>query len=267
MSVLESGLLEMVAEFVVEERLAVVFSQRIDGNDDEAGKKGRQGWNFADPWPRGNQRGLHAQLVAHHGKRNLLVVTQPSKVITIDCDTEAGLELYRSLGLPPTTTIRSGRDGAGFHFIHRPPCEGLEYTFFELAGDEEPQVTGAVRNKLHVISGIHKSGRHYELWPSTGIAQMPLEAYRKLSDGYALRSRAVREGIAYDGERVAHPGRHAYLVSRASDYADYLGHRGEVLAAHLRVDWDFGCEHEPVKPDIDEEIAKIVAHYDRGRRG
>lgn len=252
---------EMVATVVVNNGLAVVFSQRIDGDDPDAGKKGRMGWNTADPWPKGNQQGLVAQLLAHWGKRNLLVVTGSSNVVTIDCDTQAGLDLYGSFGLPPTLTIRSGRDGSGYHFVHRPPRGDLEYTFFELAGDESPEVTGAVRNKLHVLAGIHKTGRQYQIAIGPYLTELPLEVYRTLAEGYGLRHRAVREDIP-QGKKIAHPGRHDYLVQRASDYL-YLGHRGAALAAHLRVDWEYGCEQEPRKEDIDAEIAGIVEYAEQ----
>jgi hypothetical protein len=250
---------ETVASFVVDNGLAVVFSHRIDGDDPEAGKKGRSGWNTASPWPRGNRQGLVAQLKSYDGTRNLLVVTRESNVITIDCDTEAGLDYYRSLGLPNTVTISTGRDGGGFHFILRPPRENLDYSFFELAGEDVPRVTGAARTKLHVLAGVHKTGRRYKLMLEAGleIAPMPANVYTHLTEAYGVNTHRVRADIPM-GKRVEPSGRHDYLVGRASDYL-YLGHRGEALKAHLRVDWDFGCVPEPGR-DIDSEIAGIVRY-------
>lgn len=254
-----SSYAEMLADFVVENRLAVVWSQRIDGDDPEAGKKGRSGWSTADPWPRGNRQGLVAQLGAYDGKRNLLVVTRESKVITVDCDTQAGLDFYRSLNLPNTVTISTGRDGGGFHFVLRPPHEDLKFSFFELAGEDEGAVTGAASTKLHVLAGIHKTGRRYRIMQEAGleIAEMPADVYNRLAEGYGSRVRSVNQAVSY-GKLVPESGRHDYLMGWALAYRK-LERRGELLAALLRAERDYACE--PGERRIEDSEIKRMAEW------
>lgn len=250
---------EMVADIVVENGLAVVFSQRIDGDDPDAGKKGRANWNFADPWPKANKLGLVAQIEAYYGKRNLLVVTGSSNVVTIDCDTHAGLDKYRSLGAPRTLAVKSGRDGGGWHFIHRPPENPEKYTFFELAGDETtgPMVTGAVSNKLHVLAGLHKTGREYRIAGAEEIAPLPQEVYDRLVRGYRGRVRETNGMVAY-GSLVPESGRHDYLMGWAVAYKK-LGKRADLLAALLRAERDYACE--PGERLIDDAEIERMADW------
>ncbi len=250
---------EAVADFVVDNKLAVVWSHRIDRNDPDAGKKGTTGWQLATPG-----KGLSAsrdfllgQLDRNYGRRNLLVVTKPSNVLTVDCDTQVGLEKFYSLFAPATARVKSGRDGGGWHFIFRPPDEGLQYTFFELSGDEVvgPRVSGASSTKLHVLAGYHKTGREYELIPGE-IATLPQELYDRLLKGYGHNGYRIRADIP-QGKLVPASGRHDYLVGQA-EYYQALGHHGAILRAHLRVDWDLGCEPDPSR-DIDNEIERIAS--------
>ena len=253
---------EAVADFVVENGLAVTFSHRIDKDDPDAGKKGTTGWQLKTPWPKGNRDGLLAQLHANHGRRNLLVITKPSNVLTIDCDTLVGVEKFVSMDPPETSFIRTGRDGGSYHLIYRPPAEGLQYTFFELSGDEEtgPKVSGASSTKLHVLAGFHKTGREYELvvetTPPGNIATLPQELYDRLLKGYGKHGYRVRADIPA-GKLVPASARHDYLVGQA-EYYQALGHHGAILRAHLRVDWDLGCEPDPSR-DIDGEIERIAS--------
>ena len=251
---------ELVADFVVDNGLAVVWSQRIDGDDPGAGKKGRSGWQLAKPWPKGNRDGLVAQLNAYHRKRNLLIVTKPSGLLTIDVDTEVGREKYESLGAPDTSFVVSGREGGGYHFIFRPPAEGLPYSFFEIAGDENARVTGAASTKLHVVAGFHKTGREYELCDA-GIATLPRDVYDRLERGYGYNGVQQRAELKV-GKLIHASGRHDYLLQQA-DYFRALGYTGEILRAHLRVDYDLACVHDDSFGPVDHEIDRIATWTER----
>jgi hypothetical protein len=252
---------EGIARLVCDENLAVVPSWRLDPENPKSYKAGPEKWQETQPWSEGFDK-LVYEITATYGKHNLLAVTLGSRVITIDCDGPTGLELFRSLDAPRTLCVKSGRSDGGYHYIYRPPAEGLDYTFFELAGDGTPEVN-AVRNKLHVLAGIHPSGREYSVAGeengNTPIATLPQGIYDRLLSMSKARAKKTREGIT-ETEKIGPSGRHQHLVSRSGQLWN-LGLRDNTLREALLAVYRNECEHDPEKDaGIEEEIAGIATY-------
>jgi hypothetical protein len=100
---------------------AIVWTESKIG--DGAKRVSSKGWNEAQPLT-GEIGALAEQFAERLKTRNPAIVTANSGLVSIDCDDEAGLERFRSLGLPETLEVQSSAPHKR-HFHYRRP-EGAE---------------------------------------------------------------------------------------------------------------------------------------------
>lgn len=174
-------LLERCAAVYAREAFAIVWTDGLEG--DAAKRVTRRGWPQTKPLAGADGGAFAAALFATRGQtRNPALVVRASRLITVECDTPAGLVQVEELGLPPTWTVRSSEAHRQHRHFRWPGSVEPEKVSFRFEADG---VTADSEHYYLVPPALNPSGAVYAFLPGLSpddlpIAELPEPSFRGL---------------------------------------------------------------------------------------
>jgi hypothetical protein len=162
---------------------------------------------------------------------------------------EAALTWAKSMGLPETLAIRTGRRssyGIQFHFTGQ--TQSGPYSIGGVSGEIRCQ------NQYGLFAGsVHPSGSRYELAADAPRAPWPVGCPVERSRAFVTNHlRKTTVASLQSGEKIPASQRHFWLVSQAGQLLR-RGIKGDQLLQSLQGLRDLHCEHPEQKSDSELE--------------